>query len=91
MYDYVTCRKDRYTDTKFCAAEGLSKLVASRKFKAARDITISGSEKVYYEVTMLKGSYEADVPKQIGATILNLAKLRMLDYYFMYLDKYFGM
>jgi hypothetical protein len=43
---------------------------------------------VYYELTTNKGSVKQNLPVQVGCAIFNLAKLRMLQFYYDCLDKY---
>ena len=42
-----------------------------------------------FEVTMAKRSYVDSVPRIIGAMVLGYAKLRLLEMYYDFLDKFF--
>jgi hypothetical protein len=49
------------------------------------------SEELYgqkYEVTSTKREIRMDLPLQIGVAVYHLAKLRMLDFYYNFIDKY---
>ncbi|MCG8047362.1 MAG: hypothetical protein N0E48_17320, partial [Candidatus Thiodiazotropha endolucinida] len=45
-------------------------------------------EEQYYEVEMAKRKIKLDLPIQLGYFILQYAKLRMLEFYFDFMDKY---
>ena len=41
-----------------------------------------------YEVLSTKRTIAMDLPMQIGVAVYHLAKLRMLDFYYNFIDKY---
>ncbi len=65
-------------DASFC--------VNDTRFKKLIELN---SEHEYYEIEKQKKSIKMDVPYQIGFTILQLAKLRMLQFYYDFLDYFF--
>ncbi len=44
----------------------------------------------YFEIQAKKQSYIEDTPVALGAFILNQAKLRMLEFYYSFIQKYIG-
>jgi G:T-mismatch repair DNA endonuclease (very short patch repair protein) len=60
-----------------------SKIINDRLFERISEI---GEE--YYEVELYKKKIDLDLPTQIGFFILQYAKLRMLEFYYDFMDKY---
>ena len=61
--------------------EDLSKAVNNPKFKKMTEITND-----FYEIEACKRDIKLDLPIQIGFFILQLAKMRMLEFYYDFMD-----
>ena len=82
-YGKTITNKDMHTNVKVCNDEEASKYVNEPLF---RDMDEIGQN--LYEVSMAKKTIKQDLPLQIGFFVYQYAKLRMLEFYFDFLDKF---
>ena len=83
---YGSCllNKENFSDTRYLEGETKLKIEVSKpEFRKATQLADE-----IYELDMGKKRITMDVPVQIGFTILNYAKLRMLEFYYDCLCKY---
>ncbi len=73
-----------FTTTRFANEMTTSSLVNRKEFM---DLELVFND--FYEITMTKKRYKEKVPRIIGAFVLGLAKKRLLEMYYDFLDKYF--
>ena len=82
-YGKTITNKDMHTNVKVCNDEEASKYVNEPLF---RDMDEIGQN--LYEVSMAKKTIKQDLPLQIGFFVYQYAKLRMLEFYYDFLDKF---
>ncbi len=86
-YGSLLLDREKHKDIQFVQGSvDASFCVNDTRFKKLIEIN---SEYEYYEVEKQKKEIKMDVPYQIGFTILQLAKLRMLEFYYDFLDYFF--
>ena len=83
-YGSTIMNKERFSDTQYI--QGHSKVKIEVNKPEFRKATLLGDD--VYELDKGKNKITMDVPIQIGFTILNYAKLRMLEFYYNCLCKY---
>ena len=85
-YGSTLLNKLNHTNISYCGSENEACLKANDpKFKA---LTQLNPDYAYYEVESMKKKIILDIPIQIGYFILQYAKLRMLEFYYDFLDVY---
>ena len=75
--------KGNFVSTTYGNEDDISKKINSPHFK---DLELLYGQK--YEVISTKRKIRMDLPLQIGVAVYHLAKLRMLDFYYNFIDKY---
>jgi hypothetical protein len=86
IYGTTITNKKKFTDIKYVSSpEKASKLVNSKRFMGLTELAND-----VYEVQLSKPKIKLDTPIIIGFAILQLAKLRMLQFYYDMIDRYFS-
>ena len=75
--------KERHRQVKFCDDDEVPNLINSPFFRELNPI-----DDDTYEVESSKKKIELDLPLQVGFFVYQYAKLRMLQFYYDFLDKY---
>ena len=76
--------KERHRDITYTSNSG----EASRAVTDYRFVSLEELDDDFYEITSEKKSITLDIPVVLGFSILQLAKLRMLQFYYDFIDKY---
>jgi len=85
IYGATITNKERFTDVKFVSnLNAAQKLVGSKHFMSVEEL-----DDELFEIQMSKERIKLDTPIVIGFSILQLAKLRMLEFYYDLMLKYF--
>ena len=84
-YGKTVTNVDRHRDVKYCTEVGtsLSLLVGNKRFRQLDVVTDDA-----YEVTSSKARVTYDLPHHIGFFVYQYAKLRMLEFYYDFVDRY---
>ena len=84
-YGKTVTNVDRHRDVKYCTEVGtsLSLLVGNKRFRQL-DVVAEDA----YEVTSSKACLTYDLPLHIGFFVYQYAKLRMLEFYYDFVDRY---
>jgi hypothetical protein len=82
-YGKTVTNKENFVSTSYGNEDNISKKINSPHFK---DLELLYGQK--YEVISTKREIRMDLPLQIGVAVYHLAKLRMLDFYYNFIDKY---
>ncbi|XP_071805255.1 uncharacterized protein [Asterias amurensis] len=83
-YGKTVTNKENFKDVKICmTAKHASQFINDQRFRSATDI----GEGVH-EIELGKRSVKVDLPQQIGLFVYQYAKLKMLQFYYEFLDKY---
>ena len=83
-YGKCATDKTKHVDVKFVSAPAdVSRCINDRKFKQLNEVSDD-----LYEITMKKGTIRFDLPVQIAFFVYNYAKLRMLEFYYDFLDHF---
>jgi hypothetical protein len=82
-YGKTVTNKENFVSTSYGNEDNISKKINSPHFK---DLEQLYGQK--YEVISTKREIRMDLPLQIGVAVYHLAKLRMLDFYYNFIDKY---
>lgn len=82
-YGKTLTKKSKHVDVTYVPGEGTPKLINSHLFKKMTDVT---SE--VFGVEFLKHKIRWDLPLHIGFLFYQYAKLRMLEIYYDFLDKF---
>ena len=84
-YGKTVTNVDRHRDVKYCTEVGtsLSLLVGNKRFRQLDVVTDDA-----YEVTSNKARVTYDLPLHIGFFVYQYAKLRMLEFYYDFVDRY---
>ena len=82
-YGYQIMDRSRHTITKYLNDEKTHKAINEPLFKRLNTV-----EKNLYEVELLKSTIEHREPIIVGFFILQYAKLRMLELYYNFFDKF---
>ena len=85
-YGYQIMDRSRHTITKYLNDEKTHKAINEPLFKRLNTV-----EKDLYEVELLKSTIEHREPIIVGFFILQYAKLRMLELYYNFFDKFCDM
>ena len=81
-YGKTVTNVDRYRDVKYCTEVGTSLLVGNKRFRQLDVVTDDA-----YEVTSSKARVTYDLPHHIGFFVYQYAKLRMLEFYYDFVDR----
>ena len=82
-YGKTITNKENFNSTTYGNEDNISKKINNPHFK---DLELLYGQK--YEVISSKREIIMDLPLQIGVAVYHLAKLRMLDFYYNFIDKY---
>ena len=82
-YSKTITNKDTHRDLVFCSEEEVAKKVNEPQF---RQLNVLSED--LYEVELAKKKIKYDLPIQIGFFVYQYAKLRMLQFYYDFIDKY---
>ena len=82
-YGKTLTNKTRHADMSYCSGSDVGSCINNPRFKNMTQL--SGD---VYEVEMLKKTIDWDLPLQIGFFVYQYAKLRMLEFYYDFIDKY---
>lgn len=82
VYGKTITNKEKHRDVKYV----IGKQQASAKVKSARFLSLDELGNDLYEIESRKYSINMDIPVVIGFVILQYAKLRMLQFYYDFLD-----
>ena len=81
-YGKTVTNVDRHRDIKYCTEVGTSALVSNKRFRQL-DVVAEDA----YEVTSRKARVTYDLPHHIGFFVYQYAKLRMLEFYYDFVDR----
>ena len=81
-YGKTVTNVDRHRDVKYCTEVGTSTLISNKRFRQLDVVTDDA-----YEVTSSKARLTYDLPHHIGFFVYQYAKLRMLQFYYDFVDK----
>ena len=85
-YGSLIMDKTRFRDIKYVQGENATSLkINDPRF---RKLDCLGTEEQYYELEMAKRKIKLDLAIQLGYFILQYAKLRLLQFYFDFIDIY---
>ena len=82
-YGKTVTNVDRHHDVKYCTEVGTSRLISNKRFRQLDVVTDDA-----YEVTSSKARVTYDLPHHIGFFVYQYAKLRMLQFYYDFVDRY---
>ena len=82
-YGKTVTNVDRHRDIKYCTEVGTSLLINNKRFRQL-DVVAEDA----YEVTSSKARVTYDLPLHIGFFVYQYAKLRMLEFYYDFVDRY---
>ena len=81
-YGKTVTNVDRHRDVKYCTEVGTSTLISNKRFRQLDVVTDD-----VYEVTSSKARVTYDLPHHIGFFVYQYAKLRMLQFYYDFVDR----
>ena len=83
-YGKTVTNVDRHRDVKYCTEVGtsLSLLIGNKRFRQLDVVTDDA-----YEITSSKARVTYDLPHHIGFFVYQYAKLRMLEFYYDFVDR----
>ena len=81
-YGKTVTNVDRHHDVKYCTEVGTSRLISNKRFRQLDVVTDDA-----YEVTSSKARVTYDLPHHIGFFVYQYAKLRMLEFYYDFVDR----
>ena len=73
---------DRHRDVKYCIEIGTSTLINNKRFRQREVVTEDA-----YEIEMNKSVVKYTLPLHIGIFVYHYAKLRMLRFYYVFVDR----
>ena len=82
-YGKTVTNVDRHRDIKYCTEVGTSSHINYKRFRQLDVVTEDA-----YEVTSNKARVTYDLPLHIGFFVYQYAKLRMLQFYYDFIDRY---
>ena len=82
-YGKTVTNVDRHRKVTYCTEVGTSLLVGNKRFRQLDVVTDDA-----YEVTSSKPCLTYDLPHHIGFFVYQYAKLRMLEFYYDFVDRY---
>ena len=83
-YGKTVTNVDRHRDLQYCTEVGTSSLINNKLFRQLEVVTDNA-----YEVEMSKRVVKYTLPLHIGFFVYQYAKLRMLQFYYDFIDRYF--
>ena len=81
-YGKTVTNVDRHRDIKYCTEVGTSALISNKRFRQL-DVVPADA----YEIEMNKSVVKYDLPLHIGFFVYQYAKLRMLQFYYDFVDR----
>lgn len=85
VYGTTITNKERFTDVKFTSSpKKATQFVNNKRF-----ISIDELDEDVFEIQMAKSKIHLNTPVVLGFAILQVAKLRMLQFYFDFMHEYF--
>ena len=81
-YGKTVTNIDRHRDIKYCTEVGTSLLINNKRFRQLDVVTDDA-----YEITSSKARLTYDLPHHIGFFVYQYAKLRMLEFYYDFVDR----
>jgi hypothetical protein len=84
LYGKTITNKEKYTKVQYVARKDTSDFINNPLFQHLAPINDE-----LYEVQTRKATINHDLPIQIGFWVYSLAKMRMLEFYYDFLDKFF--
>jgi hypothetical protein len=81
-YGYTVMNKEKHVKVAFCADDKVAKHINDPFFKDLNEL--NGQN----EIIKTKRVVQLNIPLQIGCAVYQLAKLRMLAFYYDFIDKY---
>ena len=81
-YGKTVTNVDRHRDIKYCKEVGTSRPISNKRFRQL-DVVAEDA----YEVTSSKARVTYDLPHHIGFFVYQYAKLRMLEFYYDFVDR----
>ena len=81
-YGKTVTNVDRHRDIKYCTEVGTSALISNKRFRQLDVMTDDA-----YEIEMNKSVVKYDLPLHIGFFVYQYAKLRMLQFYYDFVDR----
>ena len=82
-YGKTVTNVDRHRDVKYCTDIGTSALINNKRFRQLDVVTEDA-----YEIEMNKSVVKYTLPLHIGFFVYQYAKLRMLQFYYDFVDRY---
>ena len=82
-YGKTVTNVDRHRNVRYCTEVGTSLLINNKRFRQLDVVTDDA-----YEVTASKARLTYDLPLHIGFFVYQYAKLRMLQFYYDFVDRY---
>ena len=82
-YGKTVTNVDKHRDVRYCTEVGTSSCINNKRFRQL-DVVAEDA----YEVTSSKGCLTYDLPLHIGFFVYQYAKLRMLEFYYDFVDRY---
>ena len=82
-YGKTITNVDRHRDVNYCAEKAASRLVNNRRFRQL-DVVVDDA----YEIEMSKRTVTYALPIHVGFFVLQYAKMRMLQFYYDFIDRY---
>ena len=82
-YGKTVTNVDRHHDVKYCTEVGTSRPISNKRFRQLDVVTDDA-----YEVTSSKACVTYDLPHHIGFFVYQYAKLRILEFYYDFVDRY---
>jgi hypothetical protein len=83
LYGRCVMNKEKHISMTYANKENITKKINDPHFKDLNEISDES-----YEVFSSKRKIKMNVPLQVGAAVYDLAKLRMLEFYFDFIDYY---
>ena len=82
-YGKTVTNIDRHRNVRYCTEVGTSLLINNKRFRQLDVVTDDA-----YEITSNKSRVTYDLPLHIGFLVYQYAKLRMLQFYYDFVDRY---
>ena len=82
-YGKTVTNIDRHRNVQYCTKTGTSSLINNKRFRQLEVVTDNA-----YEIEMSKGVVTYTLPLHIGLFVYQYAKLRMLQFYYDFVDRY---
>ena len=80
-YGKTVTNKERHTDVIYCQEHQVSRYLVDPSFRRCNQLSAKT-----FEVEMSKKTIRLDLPMQIGCFVYQYAKLRMLEFYYDFMD-----